>query len=355
MSKIGIMSMQRVNNYGSFMQAYCLKKIIKDIFSEDAEFIDYIREPVVVNSNNIDILKYPTFYARLYVKYMGFKFTMLNKFIWLPRYLNIKKINHNQPDNLIIGSDEVFNCTQASKKVGFSRNLFGKGYEDSNIISYAASFGFTNIGRLKKYKIYDEVKSLMNNFSSISIRDTNSESIIKELTGKKPVKSLDPVLVENLEPFAKGRIEKKKYLILYSYALRINKEEAKCIMEYAKSKKLKIISLGSYQECADRNLIINPFRVLNFFKNAECIITDTFHGTIFAAKFHKKFITLVRNTNSEKLMDLLKTLKLEERRVNDFNTIDKSMEKKFDFTEFDSIIQQERKNTIKYLKENIKL
>ena len=356
MSKIGIMSMQRVNNYGSFMQAYCLKNIIEDIFQEDAEFIDYIREDVVVNDvENMDRYRYPSFFNKLYVKYIGFKFTIYNKFFWLPKYLNIKKINHNKPENLIIGSDEVFNCTQSSKRVGFSRNLFGKGFENSNVISYAASFGFTNIDRLRKYKIYDEVKELLKNFSAISIRDTNSANVIKELTGKEPIKNLDPVLVENIQEFAKGKVEKKKYLILYSYASRINNEEAKYIKQYAKNKNLKIISIGAYQECADKNLIINPFRVLNYFKNAECIITDTFHGTIFSAKFHKKFITLVRNTNSEKLVDLLKTVGLESRRVKDFSNIDMKMEEKLDYNEFDLIVKNEREKTIKYLKENIKL
>ena len=39
--KIGIMSMQRIINYGSFLQAYGLKKMIESISKSEVEFVDY--------------------------------------------------------------------------------------------------------------------------------------------------------------------------------------------------------------------------------------------------------------------------------------------------------------------------
>lgn len=39
--KIGIMSMQRIINYGSFLQAYGLKKMIESVSKSEVEFIDY--------------------------------------------------------------------------------------------------------------------------------------------------------------------------------------------------------------------------------------------------------------------------------------------------------------------------
>lgn len=38
--KVGIMSMQRIINYGSFLQAYGLKSILEEL-GADVEFIDY--------------------------------------------------------------------------------------------------------------------------------------------------------------------------------------------------------------------------------------------------------------------------------------------------------------------------
>lgn len=40
MKKVGIMSMQRIINYGSFLQAYGLKKVIEGLGYE-VEFVDY--------------------------------------------------------------------------------------------------------------------------------------------------------------------------------------------------------------------------------------------------------------------------------------------------------------------------
>ncbi|MDM8267235.1 hypothetical protein QUW44_08885 [Limosilactobacillus pontis] len=49
--RIGIMSMQRIYNYGSFLQAYSLKSIIKDL-GYDVRFVDYHPGKTVISSDN---------------------------------------------------------------------------------------------------------------------------------------------------------------------------------------------------------------------------------------------------------------------------------------------------------------
>ena len=49
--KIGIMSMHRIINYGSFLQAYGLKKTIESL-GNDVEFVDYEVEPCIVKQRN---------------------------------------------------------------------------------------------------------------------------------------------------------------------------------------------------------------------------------------------------------------------------------------------------------------
>ena len=47
MKKIGILSMQRIKNYGSFLQAYALKKIVEE-FDTKVEFVDYtVEKPLI--------------------------------------------------------------------------------------------------------------------------------------------------------------------------------------------------------------------------------------------------------------------------------------------------------------------
>ena len=52
---IGIMSMQRIKNYGSFLQAYALKQIVESI-GYKVLFIDYVYEKSLISKKNNYIL-----------------------------------------------------------------------------------------------------------------------------------------------------------------------------------------------------------------------------------------------------------------------------------------------------------
>ena len=50
MRKVGIMSMQRIANYGSFLQAYALKRLIEEVGC-NVEFVDYhVGAPVITEN-----------------------------------------------------------------------------------------------------------------------------------------------------------------------------------------------------------------------------------------------------------------------------------------------------------------
>lgn len=101
------------------------------------------------------------------------------------------KMNYTpQLDYLVIGSDEVFNCVQKNRNVGYSPELFGEGNNAKRLISYAASFGNTTLEKLDKYKKKDEIASLLKKFDAISVRDSNSGKIVESLTGRFPTITL---------------------------------------------------------------------------------------------------------------------------------------------------------------------
>lgn len=54
---------------------------------------------------------------------------------------------------LIIGSEEAFSCTQPENTVGFSMQVFEKNNNPNKLVSYATSFGYTSIDRLKKFYV----------------------------------------------------------------------------------------------------------------------------------------------------------------------------------------------------------
>ena len=153
---------------------------------------------------------------------------------------------------------------------------------------------------------------------------------------------------------------KEKYMIVYAYSNRISSEESDYIKEYAKKNNLKVYAIGGAQKCADKFIDCSPFEVLAYFKNAEMIVTDTFHGSIFSIINHKSFVTLVRKSvgnkygNEEKLTDLLKRLKLENRiTFNLQKDLEKILLENINYKNIDDIIKLHRKNTNEYLKNNL--
>ena len=99
---------------------------------------------------------------------------------------------------------------------------------------------------------------------------------------------------------------------------------------------------------------------IKYFKNAEIIVTDTFHGSIFSIINKKKFVTLVRKSignnygNEEKLADLLCRLKLEDRIIYDISNLEKISNKEINYSDTNNILKAERVKAKKYLKECIK-
>ena len=372
MAKVGIMSMQRIANYGSFLQAYALKQLIENL-GHNVEFVDYHVETPLVKDNVDNSNKYSR-NIRKGIETFRYKAPLSHKVAFIhykhsfnKRYLPLlgitDKMNYNPLlDCLVIGSDEVFNCIQKNVHVGYSLELFGKGNNAKRLITYAASFGNTTLEKLDKYKKQEEIGNLLKEFDAFSVRDENTGRIIKALTGRKVTYNLDPVLAYDYMnccdkiPYLPSA---EKYLILYAYSGRISNNEAAWIASYAKKKDLKIYTIGGIQKYADRFINCSPFEVLAYFRNAEEIITDTFHGTIFSIITHKPFATLIRNSsandygNEEKLSDLLKRLDLTNRvaaNISDVATINKMT---IDFQKLDKVLEHHRMQSQQYLKENI--
>lgn len=372
MKRVGIMSMQRIANYGSFLQAYALKQLIVEL-GNNVEFVDYhVDEPVIkdtINSRNkylrkvekgMETFRYaaPFMHKLAYIRY---KQSFKNKYMPL---LDITDEMNYSPelDCLVIGSDEVFNCIQKNTNVGYSLELFGKGNKAKRLISYAASFGNTTLKKLETYGKSDEISCLLKKFDAISVRDENTANIVKELTDYDVEYHLDPVLIYDYIHECKQipKLERtEEYLILYAYSGRISEKEAKWISSYAKQKGLKIYAIGGIQKYADRFIDCSPFEVLAYFQNAQEVITDTFHGSIFSIITHRQFTALVRKSvgdsygNEEKLTDLLERLNLTSRKTFDVTDAQRINSQKIDYETVDIILEENRKIAKKYLKKNL--
>lgn len=358
---VGVLSMQRVLNYGSFLQAYALKQLLLQSGTDEVYFIDIksgytlpCYESVNRFSRVIRAMKL-FLTGRLLSRIRDLKFD--NKMrASIARNLSSLGLDEQCPkefDVAVIGSDEVFNCCQVSSW-GYTTQLYGNIPEAKKVISYAGSFGHTAYGQLVDLGLDHEIGETMKTMTAISVRDQNSYEIVEKITGIKPEIHLDPVLIYGyVNEIARRKVfYPKKYMVIYSYQGRIDdKKEIKEIVALAKSKKLELISIFCRYDWCDKAMIPDtPFDVLAWFKGAECIVTDTFHGTIFSVITHRPFCTLIRNSNQNKLSYLLDVLGLRERGTSNLSSI---MDLPIDYKSVEDILTQNRERTYEYLKNMI--
>lgn len=360
--KVGILSMQRIKNYGSFLQAYGLKSILEEL-GANVEFVDYHPGKTLVPTDEgkgiirkvsklLDVVKISAPFQEK-VKFINYKKNYEKNYF---PYLGITPEKNYSPnlDLLVIGSDEVFNCVQSNTNVGFAPELFGQSNNAKKLITYAASFGNTSIKKLRDYGVDGKIANYLQDFDAISTRDENSSAIVKELTGLEVTKNLDPVLIYNFmdSGMVPKLVKKEKYLLLYGYSGRFTRKECNLIKLYAKKMGLKIYCIGGLQECCDKFIDCDPFKVIAYFKNAEVVVTDTFHGTIMSVITHKRFASIIRENgygNSQKLSDLLKRLNLLSRKLNSWEELEGLLSKNIDYTNTDRIILEERIRAYNYL------
>lgn len=369
--KVGIMSMQRVENYGSFLQAYGLKKEIEKL-GHTVQFVDYQAEPSVVLSSaeeqrrslaNGRISKAFHMLSPAYRVWRKQQIKMNSTFQEFSRTYNeqfLPELDVNEEYNicpeldvLVIGSDEVFNCTQPGNKVGFSRQLFGKNNKSKKLITYAASFGSTTYEKLEQYHIEEEVGGLLTQFDSISVRDKNSQEIVEKLCGFSPASHIDPVLLYDFPEVDDISVPMENYMVVYAYADRIKGKEAEAIREFAKRENKKILSLGFYQPFCDEYVLVSPLEVLAYIKYADYVITDTFHGTVFSIKYQKKFGTIIRDSNRQKLGDLMERFDVMERQICDLVKIREIMHSEIDKEKVRNILLEAKIEGKDYLNKNV--
>lgn len=360
--KACILSMQRVNNMGSLLQAYGLRKILQEL-GHQVEFLDIeynsSEKVLLENKENkyIDesengkrrkrIDKY--FFNRVMHHFSEKKQDVIFE-NFRKEELKIDECSSTY-DVCVIGSDEVFNCMN-SGAWGFTTQLFGNVTRAKRVITYAASCGATTISELPK-KVSKSIENSFKNIHSFSVRDENTFQFVEELAHRKAEIHLDPVLVYDFHRELENvRVPKNlnRFCIIYSYRNRIHdKSEIMEIQRFCKINHLIPVSVGAPQFWTKEYIPCAPFECLRLFSEAECVITDTFHGTIFSAKYAKNFVVITRKSNENKLRDLVKRLKLENHLIDDFSKLNSRNLQENDRKRIFEKIEKEKQRTIIYL------
>ncbi|MCH5184039.1 MAG: polysaccharide pyruvyl transferase family protein [Oscillospiraceae bacterium] len=356
--KIGILSMQRVRNYGSFLQAYALKRLLEQQ-GHSVRFVDLpLRQTAQAAPSKGMFAK-----LRLVDRYVLRRLDFQKKRHQLHQvyarvqetYLGLGEMQFSAEgcDAVVIGSDEVFNCDSGGDwKITPER--FGYDPTVKKSITYAASCGYAGVGDINDADAAI-IKKGLSCLDAVSVRDENTAGFVRHFRQGEILYHLDPVLIydfrEELRTELTHRPPSEPYLVVYAYHNRIKaKEEILAIRSYAKKHGLKLISVGGLQAWCDDYAVLEPFEVLDWFRGAACIVTDTFHGTVMSAKFNKPFAVIVRESNANKLQDLLVRLDLQEHQVREMTRLPVILDRAPTYESFNQTLALERQRTEEYLK-----
>ena len=362
MMKVCVLSMHRIINYGSFLQAYALKQLLLQNGAEQVSFID-IKPGKHLKGWDPTTLKYRLgrlwYFIRLalqgrLVERMQDKKHFHKIQACLCSHYRLLEIDESPAADYqlaVIGSDEVFNCCQISQW-GYTPQLYGDIPEADRVISYAGSFGHTQYEQLVSLGIDREIGQTLKSVSAISVRDQNSVHIVHRLTGIRPHLHLDPVLIygysREIEQAPRPALE--NYIVVYAYHGRIHdKAEIQAIRNFAAAHKKTLVSFTYYAWCDQVIVPSTPFDVFAWFRQADYVITDTFHGTIFSVITRRPFATLIRPSNRNKITSLLESLCLSEKGIYDPAQLAETLTAGWDQTKVEQILTAERKRSNDFL------
>lgn len=344
MEKIGIVTVHTGYNYGTSLQVYS-SKLYYEKLGYKPEILGYSNS--LVKGRDIRIKKISTLLLRTFFRPVLFKKTFLtykkslSKEVTLEskkmfdlfteEKLKVKKMNEKEMKNyaetkevlaLICGSDQIWNATSVYVDSFYYLQFAPK----EKRIAYAPSFGKSEIPDYNK-KI---IKKYLSGFEYLSVRETEGQKLIKELTGKDSEVLIDPTLLISKEEWGKEieetelPQEMKKDYIVYYFLDTPSESVLENLKKIAEEFKCEIISLPFKHENFENfgtkvtSLDTGPLEFVKVISNAKFVCTDSFHGMLFSINLNVPFYIFARNygtaTNqSTRITSILDILDLRER------------------------------------------
>lgn len=298
--KIGIITFHRAVNYGAVLQAYALQKAISGLGAQ-AEIIDYRNryiescyDPYSFKGNKIKALMKMLLLGRLRTKKNRAFAHFSEKYMNLSneKYEDSAALEKAEPlyDAFVTGSDQVWNTDCADFDPAYFLT-FVKDQKKKN--SYAASFGFTKIP--EGYE--PEYIKRLSGYRNISVREESGKEIVRQATGRDVPVVLDPTLLLTEKDWSAvaGDVPQKGYILVYTvlhsdglldYARRLSKEKGLPVF-YLNDKSFENRDLTYIRGAS-------PEEFLGYFRHADYVVTNSFHGTVFSAIFKRRFVSEVR-------------------------------------------------------------
>lgn len=363
---IALLTFHNAANYGAALQAFALQKALSDNGVENI-YINYQN----VHRKNAYSVTYHILSAtkRLdlkgLVRYLaGSLFLIIRKGrfnVFYKKHLRCtkqiyrssaeaKSLN-DQYNKFIVGSDQVWNWKNNG---GDHAYLLSFVENNKKKISYSSSFGVAEI----PFDLKVVYQKYLSQFSHLAVREQYGVEIVKNLISRKPKLVLDPVFLLSKEQWMEiadsNRIDEP---FIFSYTNKPNQLE-----QFLSTTNFNLKGIFIYK--LSRNLTINDFlakkvrvkysmsptKFLSYVRDAQLIVSASFHCVSLAIIFNKPFIAVLTGNKGkdERLINILHILDLTDRiYTQDMSSY--QVKQPIDYDKVNSRIEKLKFSSIEYL------
>ena len=346
--KIGILTWYYAMNHGARAHTYALLYTLRKMGYE-AEIIAYKPwhsykdiEHYWFVTRNIPLMLEKIKYR------LEFKLTEKDYKYMSRKVRSAKEIDNLGYDLIILGSDEIFNIKHLITSKDYT--YFGVGIEKTPMVTYAVSCGQSEENIQWPSEVIDSVKRI----KALSVRDINSQRIIEANTGRKADMVLDPTLLFDFSSLADKKWSYRDYILIYAFGFIDEYKEQ--IINYAQKNSKKIICVGNKYEWADVNIQYpSQYQWYAAFEQASLVITNSFHGTIFALKNKIPFVNIFMGDKVTKISNLLEQFGIlfDDRLLTSSRSIKECINSKLNFTNINLELNKNREMSLKWLRDKI--
>ena len=262
-------------------------------------------------------------------------------------------------ETVLVGSDQLW--TPGGLPTKFYNLMFVP--DEVNKVSYATSFGVSNIPWYQKGR----TSEYLNRINYLSVREIRGAEIVGELTSREAKVVADPTLLLTAQEWSEA-IPSREIIdqpYIFCYFLGENEAHREIAEELSRKTGLRIVTTPFLDSFVERDLSfgdeqrfdIGPDDFVNLIRNAQYVLTDSFHGTVFSVLHHKQFLTLPRfaagtQSRNSRIESILRLAGLEKRLYcqNVFTQIQKPI----DYSAVDKNIEELRKDSYEFLSKALK-
>lgn len=354
--KIGIVTQPLLSNYGGILQNYALQTILKQLghtpitisYMPNTPLKFHLKKEFKRRWYNIfHAHKRPPLGSRFtHVRHPYFEaFAAKNMAMTKEVYsYSSKLVSEYGLEAVIVGSDQVWRpCYNQYVLTNMFLDFVKK--QEVKKIAYAASFGVDNWEFTPKES--KECRKKAQRLDYISVREESGIALCRNELKLNAIEVLDPTLLVSAEIYGTlcREVPQSEERYIAAYILDSTPEKVAFVEQEAKRRGVACKIYGAHNK-----LELTVEEWLALLKNAESVITDSFHGCAFSIIFRKEFIALINSSRGAgRFTSLLSKFNLQDRIVEEPQQ-ELLPAKPIDWSEIETILKQWQELSINYLK-----